>query len=65
MYPADHDPPHVHVWKGGRQVKIDLESMDVISTKHKFNGREIAQIINLLREHESLLLGVWERLRDS
>ena len=65
MYPANHDPPHVHVWKGGRQVKIDLESMDVISTKHKFNSRETAQIINLLREHESLLLSVWERLRDS
>ncbi len=43
---------------------MDLESMDVISTKHKFNSREIAQIINLLREHESLLLSVWERLRD-
>ena len=65
MYPADHDPPHVHVWKGERRVKIDLESMDFISTKHKLNGRETAQFINLLREHESLLLSVWERLRDS
>ena len=65
MYSGDHDPPHVHVWKGGRQVKIDLESMDVISTKHDFNSREIGQIIKLLREHESLLISVWERLRDS
>lgn len=65
MYPGDHDPPHVHVWKGGKQVKIDLESMDVISTSHAFHSREIRQIVNLLREHESLLLSVWERLRNS
>jgi len=65
MYPGDHDPPHVHVWKGGRQVKIDLESMEVISATHKFNTREVTQIVNLLREHESHLLNLWEQLRDS
>ena len=65
MYPGDHDPPHVHVWKGGKQVKIDLESMEVISSRHDFNSREIRQIVNLLREHESMLLGVWERLRNA
>ena len=65
MYPDDHDPPHVHVWKGGRQGKIDLETMDVISMSHRLNSREIGQIVNLLREHESLLLSVWERLQDS
>ena len=65
MYPDGHDPPHVHVWKGGRQVKIDLETMDVISASHKFNNREIRQIVNLLREHESLLLSVWAQLQDS
>ncbi len=65
MYPADHDPPHVHVWKGGRQVKIDLESMEVISATHKFHSREIRQIVNLLREHEGLLFGAWKRLQGS
>ena len=64
-YPDDHDPPHVHVWKGGRQLKIDLESMEVISATHQFNSREIRQIVNLLREHESLLFSVWERLQNS
>ncbi len=65
MYPGDHDPPHVHVWKGGRQVKIDLTTMEVISATHRFNSREIRQIVNLLREHESLLASVWQRLQDS
>ncbi len=65
IYPDDHDPPHVHVWKGGRQVKIDLETMEVISMSNNFNSREIRQIVDLLREHESLLFEVWERLQDS
>ena len=65
MYPADHDPPHVHVFKGGRQIKIDLESMQVISATHDFHSREIGQIIKLLREHEELLLSVWEHLRNA
>ena len=65
MYPDDHDPPHVHVWKGGRQVKIDLEAMEVMASNRHFTSREIGQIINLLREHESLLLSVWERLQNS
>lgn len=56
--------PHVHVWKGGRQAKIDLETMEVISMSNNFNSREIRQIVNLLREHESLLFEVWERLQD-
>ncbi len=64
IYPDDHDPPHVHVWKGGRQVKIDLETMEVISMSNNFNSREIRQIVDLLREHESLLFEVWERLQD-
>ena len=64
MYPDDHDPPHVHVWKGGRQVKIDLETMEVISMSNNFNSREIRQIVDLLRDHESLLFEVWERLQD-
>ncbi|MDE2747634.1 MAG: DUF4160 domain-containing protein [Chloroflexota bacterium] len=65
IYPDDHEPPHVHVWKGGRQVKIDLETMEVISASHKFNSREIGQIVKLLLEHESLLLSVWKRLSIS
>lgn len=65
MYPDDHDPPHVHVWKGGREVKIDLETMEVISMSHRFYNREIGQMVNLLREHEPILMNVWERLQDS
>ncbi len=65
MYPDDHDPPHVHVWKGGRQRKVELESMEVISSSHKFNKREVRQIVNLLRQHEALLLSVWEQLQGS
>lgn len=31
---------------------------------NNFNSREIRQIVDLLREHESLLFEVWERLQD-
>ena len=65
MYPGDHDPPHVHVWKGGRQLKIDFTTMEVISATHKFNSREIRQIVKLLKEHEGLLTSVWQRLQSS
>ena len=63
MYPGDHDPPHVHVFKGGTQVKINLETMDVIGSRRGFTSREIGHIVRLLRQHESRLLSLWEQLR--
>ena len=65
IYPDDHDPPHAHIWKGGRQVKIDLETMEVILATYNFNSWEIRQIVKLLREHERRLFSVWEQLQDS
>ena len=33
--------------KAEGKMKIDLETMDVISTSHTFHSREIRQIVNL------------------
>ena len=65
MHPAITTGLMFRIWKGGRQVKIDLETMEVMSASHRFNNRELRQIVNLLREHEGLLMSVWERLQDS
>ncbi len=48
MYPRDHDPPHVHVWKGGRQIKIDID-MKKIPFVH--DDRCAPQAVRFTNEH--------------
>jgi hypothetical protein len=36
IYTLDHPPPHVHVWKAGAVVKIDLASQEAVEVAGKF-----------------------------
>ena len=57
-----------HMFTSGKaegKSKLTWRQWKLFSATHKFNSREIRQIVSLLREHEGLLLSVWERLQDS
>ena len=60
----DHLPAHVHVWKGNRELVIELRQLR-IRRNDGFNEREIRQIRTLLREHELLLRDTWLKYHQS
>lgn len=63
MYPGDHDPPYLHVWKGDKHIKIYLNTFEV-ERNRGYNTREIRSIWRLVNEHQQLLLEVWHAIHE-
>ena len=61
IHTNEHGPAHVHVYRGGKHLKVQL-----LPYKEIFNGgfksRETRRIKALLHEHRALLLQEWARL---
>ena len=64
VYPKDHEPAHVHVFRGDNEVLIDIQDWTVISN-FGFTSREIRKIVHLLQEHVALLRATWDRYPGS
>lgn len=52
------EPPHVHVLKGGGEVKLWLNSLTVAYVRG-YNGPEVTRILALAKENQQLLLERW------
>ena len=61
IHTNEHGPAHVHVFRGGKQLKVELLPIRVVYNGG-FNSREIRRIRALLEEHHALLLQEWTRL---
>ena len=61
IYTSEHGPAHVHVFRGGKQLKVELLPIRIVDNGG-FNNREIRRIRALLEEHHALLLHEWTRL---
>jgi hypothetical protein len=48
IYTLDHPPPHVHVWKAGAVVKIDLATHEVIEVAGEISDRDISRAERLV-----------------
>lgn len=64
IYIKDHTPAHAHVWKGNKELRINLTTFEV-SRNRGYNNREIRQIRSLIAENQELLLDVWNELHKS
>ncbi len=52
------EPPHVHVVKDGKSLKVWLESLEVASNKG-YNDREMARLLTVVSEHRDDWIGAW------
>lgn len=59
----DHPPAHAHVWKGEKNLRINLMTFEV-SDNRGYNMREIRQIRKLVTEYQDLLLDIWHRIHE-
>ncbi len=64
IYPKDHDPAHVHVFRGGKEVLININDWSVIEN-YGFHSRELRRIFDLLKEYESVLIDTWDHYPGS
>jgi Domain of unknown function (DUF4160) len=70
IYPNDHIPAHVHVLKGGGEVRIDLGSIkgsiapSLMSVSGKISDKDVAKALRLVDKNQSELLDEWSRIHD-
>lgn len=54
----DGEPPHVHIFKDGRSMKVWLANME-IAANHGYNDRMAAQLLEVVREHRNEWMDRW------
>jgi hypothetical protein len=67
IYFEDHEPAHVHVWKGGGWAVILLPSAPVPAAPVCVVGMkksEVARAVRLVRAHGDRLGSEWKRIHD-
>jgi hypothetical protein len=62
IYTFDHPPPHVHVFKAGAVVRIELSTFAVTEIVGEISDRDVARAERLVAEHAEPLQQAWERL---
>ncbi len=63
IYTKDHQPAHAHVWKGEKNIRINLKTLEVEQNRG-YNTGEIQAIRRLVIEHQQLLLDVWNLIHE-
>ena len=65
IYPHDHLPPHVHVLKQSSEVRIELNESgnpNLLSISGDISDRDIQRSLDLVNEHQSVLLNKWREI---
>jgi hypothetical protein len=63
--PREHGPPHVHVWKGGAQVVIDLGSATgqcKIDRIFEMKPKDVVKAFRVVDESRDSLLDEWRKI---
>lgn len=65
IYPNDHMPSHVHVWRAGESVIVNLGDAATRVGVRENNGmsaRDERRALKIVGEHQELLLARWEEI---
>jgi hypothetical protein len=58
---SDHAPPHVHVFKAGSELKVELSPL-VARERYGMTNRDAARAERIVATHAELLLAKWEEI---
>ncbi len=62
IYTLDHPPPHVHVWKTGAVVKINLTTCHAVQIVGAIADRDVRRAERLVAEHAARLRREWAKI---
>ena len=64
IWPNDHMPPHVHVFKRDAEVKITLLKPIVFNIEGKISNKDLVKALNLVIENQIELLERWKEIHE-
>lgn len=65
--PREHGPPHVHVWKSGKEAIIwlgDTEKAPTIREVYGMTQSEFTRALAIVAEYQELLLQRWREYHE-
>lgn len=65
IWPDDHAPPHVHIFKGDGEMKISIGNngeLPRLITIHHLSKQEVRQAFEIVAENQNVLLTAWEKI---
>jgi len=64
IYLNDHQPAHVHIQKGGGEIKVDISSIGDIRVLKLvgMKNQEALKALKLVSTHQEFLLKKWEEI---
>jgi Domain of unknown function (DUF4160) len=65
IYTFDHPPPHVHVWKAGAVVKIDLTTYEATEIVGAISDRDVKRAERIVARHAARLKREWTRIHGN
>lgn len=64
IWPNDHLPPRVHVFKRDAEVKIALLEPIVFNVEGQISNKDLVKALNLVIEHQIELLKRWKEIHE-
>ena len=61
IYTRDHEPPHVHCWKGNAELVIDLDPISIRENNGMKKG-DARQALAIMVAHQQFLLTEWNKV---
>lgn len=61
IWPDDHEPPHVHVFKDDGEAKVSIQNPQLVLTIG-LSKQEARFVLNTVIEHQDTLLKEWEKI---
>jgi hypothetical protein len=61
IFTNDHEPPHVHVCKGGAEAVINLDPVS-IRENYRMAKKELRKAKDIVEANRSELLQAWEEI---
>ncbi len=68
IYPNDHLPSHVHVFKGSGEVRIELgdekSGPSLMTITGQISDKDVAKALYLVKENQAKLLAKWSEIHE-
>ena len=58
----DHEPAHVHVFKGSGQLRVQIKDASLLSVKGDISNKEIKKALKLIEANQATLLKIWNEI---
>jgi len=61
IYTRNHEPPHVHCWKGDGEIVLDLAPIG-IRENHGLSKGDARRALAICAAHQLFLIAHWQRI---